>query len=95
MRLPQYRAPLIRYPKVTQDIPAAMRAKRTFFGDRTPGNGRRQCTATAKSTGKQCRRDAVCHAPTCRVSRRRRNRPLKLQRIHGPKFRRAASNANR
>lgn len=92
-RHPQYQAPLHRYPKVTRDIPAAMRAKRTSFGDRTPGNGRRQCTATAKSTGKQCLRDPVCHAPTCRSHGGVGIALLKLQRLHGPKIRRAASNA--
>jgi hypothetical protein len=43
-----------------------MLAKRTKFGDFSPGSGRRQCIAIARSTGQRCRRDAVQGSQRCR-----------------------------
>ena len=48
-------------------ISQAMLAKRSSFGDFTPGNGRRQCVAIAKATGERCRQDAVGHAKRCKA----------------------------
>jgi hypothetical protein len=41
--------------------------KRSAWGDFTPGNGRTQCKALARSTGKRCGHDALQGATACRV----------------------------
>jgi len=43
-----------------------MLAKRTAFGDFSPGSGRRQCSAIAKMTGERCRKDAIGGTTRCK-----------------------------
>lgn len=65
---PQWRAPFKPYPKDNANrVNDAMLARRSSFGDFSPANGRRQCEATARSTGARCHNDCVRFASTCRV----------------------------
>lgn len=67
---PKWRAPLRSYPKGGgPGVNDAFLARRSAFGDFSPGSGRRQCRAIAKSTGEQCRCDAVQGAFVCRKHR--------------------------
>ena len=43
-----------------------MLARRSSFGDFTPGNGRVQCEALAKRTGLQCRKDSIGGQRRCK-----------------------------
>lgn len=45
---------------------AATIARRTSFGDFSPGSGRVQCRCIARSTGERCRCDAVQGVTACR-----------------------------
>jgi hypothetical protein len=49
-----------------EDIRHAL-AKRTSFGDFTPGSGRRQCVSVAKGTGERCRKDCVAGRERCHM----------------------------
>lgn len=44
-----------------------MLAKRSSFGDFTPGNGRTRCKAKAKTTGARCRCDAIGGTTRCKA----------------------------
>jgi hypothetical protein len=48
-------------------MPSAMVAKRSSFGDFTPGNGRTRCVATSKQSGERCKRDAIGGEIRCRT----------------------------
>lgn len=63
---PKWRAPYVIGPGNGPITPALL-AKRTSFGDFSPGSGRVQCEAVSKSTGERCRRDAVQGVSTCRA----------------------------
>lgn len=52
-------------PEPGKAPPSAMLARRSSFGDFTPGNGRTQCGAIAKSTGLRCRKDAIGGTARC------------------------------
>src|SRR4029077_6281911 len=43
-----------------------MLAKRTAFGDFSPGSGRTRCTAIAKMTGERCWKDAIGGTTRCK-----------------------------
>lgn len=88
---PMWRAPKKRYPKgAGPGVHEAMRAKRTAFSDFSPGSGRRQCRAVARSTGEQCRRDAVQGATRCRVHKGISDALASAKRLD-PKVRRSAN----
>jgi hypothetical protein len=64
---PHWRAPLTNYPKGGgPGLNPTFLAKRTFFGCFAEGSGRRQCAKIAKSTGQQCRCNAVQGRTLCR-----------------------------
>jgi len=65
---PQWRKPYKNYPRgAGPGIHDAMKAKRTAFGDFSPGTGRRQCVSISKGSGERCRRDAVQGADQCKT----------------------------
>jgi hypothetical protein len=70
-----------------------MLARRTAFGDFSPGSGRRQCVSIAKSTGERCKRDAVNGADHCRTHRGVRTALARLKRRLGDKAQRVDNGA--
>ncbi len=44
-----------------------MLAKRTSFGDFSPGSGRVRCSAMSKQSGKRCRKDAIGGELRCKT----------------------------
>jgi len=69
---------------------AATWARRTSFGDFSPGSGRTQCRCIARSTGLRCRQDAVQGVTACR-SHGGTAGAVTWAKKRDPRFRRAAS----
>ena len=81
---PQWRKPYLNYPKGGgPGLNALFVARRTAFGDFSPGSGRRQCVSIAKHSGERCRRDAVQGAAQCRVHKGISPALAKLRRERG------------
>ncbi len=70
-RRPAYRTPALILPG--NPNPELLRKVRTPFGKFVEGDGRFQCVAVARSTGAQCRCNAVRGARTCKVHGGMRN----------------------
>jgi hypothetical protein len=91
---PQWRKPYRTYPKGGgPGVHAAFVAKRTAFGDFSPGSGRRQCVSIAKHTGERCRRDAVQGANQCRTHKGISPALYKLRQERGPHVQRLDTGA--
>lgn len=73
---------------------AATLARRTSFSDFSPGSGRCQCRAIARSTGERCRRDAV-QGVSCCASHRGLAVAVRIARKRNPKIRLVNATATR
>ena len=81
---PQWRKAYRNYPRgAGPGIHDAMKAKRTAFGDFSPGTGRRQCVSISKGSGERCRRDAVQGADQCLTHKGISPALLRLRRERG------------
>ena len=69
-----------------------MLAKRTAFGDFSPGSGRRQCSAIAKTTGARCRKDCIGGTTRCKSHGGIRYAMRKLRQKYGAKAQMRAPN---